>query len=107
MGESYDDFIMTVSEVPDDLDKYQSTFDDLLTSHPAKNSDGYSIMSNFTEETKQATAELLTQMGVANECYGDCGIPVLVYTNVCKSTDGNKSRVYICVHESEKNWLLA
>ncbi len=68
MGDSYDSFIKTVSNAPDDLEACQSAFDELVTSYiySAKDADGNSIMKNLTEETKEATIVMLEQMGVAN-----------------------------------------
>ncbi len=68
MGDSYDNFIKTVSNAPDDLEACQSAFDDLVTSYlySAKDADGNSIMGNLTEETKEATVAMLEQMGAAN-----------------------------------------
>lgn len=106
MGESYDNFIKTVSEAPEDLDKCQSAFDDLLTSYlySAEDSDGYSIMSNLTEETKQATIAMLSQMGVAN------ALEVVEYQlakNTGYLTDAQAEQAAICEQLSQKAETLA
>lgn len=62
LGSSYDNFIKTISESPDNLSACQSAFDKLSTEY-IYNSDA---LKNVTEETKTATVAMLEQMGVAN-----------------------------------------
>ena len=62
LGSSYDNFIKTISESPDNLSACQSAFDKLSTEY-IYNSD---VMKNLTEETKAGTVAMLEQMGVAN-----------------------------------------
>lgn len=62
LGDAYNDFIKTISNSPSDLNACQSAFDKLTTAY-IYNSDA---LKNVTEETKQATINMLEQMGVAN-----------------------------------------
>ena len=59
---AYDDFIKTISNSPDDINKCQEAFNNLATEYV--NDSG--ALKNLTEENKQATITMLEQMGVAN-----------------------------------------
>ena len=59
---AYDDFIKTISNSPDDINKCQDAFNNLATEYV--NDSG--ALKNLTEENKQATITMLEQMGVAN-----------------------------------------
>ena len=60
--DEYNNFIRTVSESPDDINACQSAFDDLATAWV----NGSGILDNLSEETKDATVNMLEQKGVAN-----------------------------------------
>lgn len=60
--DEYNYFIRTVSESPDDINACQSAFDDLATAWV----NGSGILDNLSEETKDATVNMLEQKGVAN-----------------------------------------
>lgn len=59
---AYDDFIKTISNSPDDINKCQDAFNNLATEYV--NDSG--ALKNLTEENKQATITMLEQMGIAN-----------------------------------------
>lgn len=60
--DSYESFIQTIANYPDDISACQSAFDK-LTAEYIENS---GALDDVTEETKQATIALLKQKGVAN-----------------------------------------
>ena len=62
LGESYENFIKTVSESPSDINACQQAFNDLATAYIYNSKE----LENVTEETKASTVEMLKQMGVAN-----------------------------------------
>lgn len=68
MGSTYDNFIKTVSNAPDDIEACQEAFDTLATSYiyNTKDASGNNVMDNLTESTKDATVAMLEQMGVVN-----------------------------------------
>lgn len=59
---AYDDFIKTISNSPDDINKCQEAFNNLATEYV--NDSG--ALKNLTEENKQAITTMLEQMGVSN-----------------------------------------
>lgn len=62
LGATYDDFIKTISNSPNDIDACQSAFDNLATAY-IQNSD---VLSDLTEETKKASIAMLEEMGIKN-----------------------------------------
>lgn len=62
LGESYENFIETITNSPSDIKACQSAFNDLATAYI--NNSG--ALANVTEETKNSTIAMLKQMGVAN-----------------------------------------
>ena len=62
LGESYENFIETITNSPSDIKACQSAFNDLSTAYI--NNSG--ALANVTEETKNSTIAMLKQMGVAN-----------------------------------------
>lgn len=62
LGESYENFIETITNSPSDIKACQSAFNDLSTAYI--NNSG--VLANVTEETKNSTIAMLKQMGVAN-----------------------------------------
>ncbi len=61
-GETYENFIETVSNSPDDIDACQSAFDDLATAYIK----GSGALEGLTKGTKAAVVEQLEQMGILN-----------------------------------------
>ena len=59
---AYNDFIKTISNSPDDINKCQEAFNNLATEYV--NDSG--ALKNLTEENKQAITTMLEQMGVSN-----------------------------------------
>ena len=59
---AYDDFIKTISNSPDDINKCQEAFNNLATEY-IKNS---GALDNLSESTKQATINMLEEMGIQN-----------------------------------------
>lgn len=62
LGDTYTDFIETVTNSPDDIEACQEAFDALATAY-LWNSD---VLAGVTDETRNATVLMLEQMGVAN-----------------------------------------
>lgn len=62
LGESYDNFIKTITESPNDISACQSAFNSLATEYI--NTSGK--LEDLTEDERDATVALLEQMGVAN-----------------------------------------
>ena len=62
MGDSYTDFIETVSTSPTDINACQNAFNNLVTTW--LNSTG--VLNNLTDENANVTAAMLKNMGVAN-----------------------------------------
>lgn len=60
--EEYQKFIETISDSPDDIDKCQSSFDDLVSAYI----NGKGFIEDVTDETKDSTIAMLEQMGVTN-----------------------------------------
>ena len=60
--DSYEDFIKTITESPDDIEKCQKAFDDLATEaiYASK------AFDDLTKDTAEATKKMLEQQGVAN-----------------------------------------
>ena len=59
---AYNDFIKTISNSPDDINKCQEAFNNLATEY-IKNS---GALDNLSESTKQATINMLEEMGIQN-----------------------------------------
>ena len=62
LGDSYTDFIDTISSSPKDVNACQSAFDSLLTSWL----NSTDIIEGLSDNTKQLTIDMLSSMGVAN-----------------------------------------
>mgnify|MGYP002791697680 CR=1 FL=1 len=62
LGDSYTDFIDTISNSPKDVNACQSAFDSLLTSWL----NSTDIIEGLSDNTKQLTIDMLSSMGVAN-----------------------------------------
>lgn len=62
LGETYDEFIKTVANSPNNINACQSAFNKLTTEYIINSGQ----LQNVTEETKKATIALLKQKGVAN-----------------------------------------
>lgn len=62
LGDVYDDFIKTISESPDDIEKCQDAFNNLATAYIGQSG----ILKDVTKETRAYTIGLLEQYGVAN-----------------------------------------
>lgn len=62
MGDSYDEFIQTVSNSPNDLDACQASFNRLTTAY-LNNS---TALDSVTDATKDSTIAMLKQMGISN-----------------------------------------
>lgn len=62
LGESYEDFIKTITNHSDDIEACQEAFDNLATSY-LNNQD---VLHNLTEENKDAAIAMLEQSGIAN-----------------------------------------
>ena len=60
--DSYSDFIETISNSPKDIEACQSAFDNLVTEWL----NSTDILDGLSEETKQLTIDMLSNMGVAN-----------------------------------------
>ena len=60
--DSYEDFIKTITNSPNDIKAVQEAFNQLSTEYI--NSSG--VLKNLTEDNKKATIAMLEQMGVAN-----------------------------------------
>lgn len=62
LGDSYTDFIDTISNSPKDVNACQSAFDSLLTSWL----NSTDIIEGLSDNTKQLTIDMLSSIGVAN-----------------------------------------
>ena len=62
LGEPFEKFVEQISNTPKDISACQSSFDDLLTSWL----NSTDILENLSENTKQLTIDMLSNMGVAN-----------------------------------------
>ena len=62
LGDSYTNFIETVSDSPKDINACQSAFDELLTAWL----NSTDIIDGLSDETAQLTIDMLSNMGVAN-----------------------------------------
>lgn len=60
--DEYNNFVKTISESPSDIKACQSAFDDLAAAWV----NGSGVLDNLSEETKDATVNMLEQKGVAN-----------------------------------------
>lgn len=58
----YENFVKTISEFPNDINKCQSAFNDLATAYIY----GSGVMDTLTNDTKNQTIAMLEQMGVSN-----------------------------------------
>lgn len=59
---SYEEFIQTVSNSPDDIEACQQAFNNLATAYIYNSG----VLDNLTEETKNATIAMLEQIGITN-----------------------------------------
>lgn len=62
LGESYENFIKTITNSPSDINACQQAFNDLATAYIYNSKE----LENVTDETKASTVEMLKQMGVIN-----------------------------------------
>lgn len=62
LGESYTNFIETISDSPKDIESCQSAFDELLTAWL----NSTDVIGGLSDETAQLTIDMLSNMGVAN-----------------------------------------
>lgn len=62
LKEEYTEFIETISDSPNDINKCQDAFDKLVGAYVASNN----ILENLTDENANVTAAMLKNMGVAN-----------------------------------------
>ena len=62
LGDDYTNFIKTITSSPSDIKACQGAFDKLVASYIA----GSGILTEVTDETRDATVAMLEQMGVSN-----------------------------------------
>lgn len=60
--EEYDDFIITISNSPNDINACQSAFDNLVTAYI----NGSDVLSDLTEKNKDVAISMLESMGITN-----------------------------------------